>query len=297
MNILHVIQDFPHEESCIDHFRLNREQHGIICKKCAGQKHYWLKAKSQWHCAQCNFRTTIRSGTVMQGSNLPLRKWYLAMAFMTATKKGVSAKELQRQLQHKRYDTIWSLMHRIRNAMGNREDSVTLQGIVQFNESYFLHAQPDGRKLKRGKIKGLPQNTQDKEIALASLCTDEEKTITHYWKMEVKNAMARKKDNSLSIDFGEMYVGLSKKSKGVDLSQYVHAYNIGACSAKEKSSKNSWGKIMVANARRVILGIYHRIKGKYVQLYLDEFCFKLNRRDAAEGLFQQATMAVSQSFW
>jgi hypothetical protein len=54
---------------------------------------------------------------------------------------------------------------------------------------------------------------------------------------------------------------------------------------------------MIANARRVILGIYHRIKGKYVQLYLDEFCFKLNWRDAAEGLFQQATMAVSQSFW
>jgi Zn-finger domain-containing protein len=45
----------------------------------------------------------------------------MAMAFMCFSKKAVSACELQRQLKHSRYDTVWSLMHRIRNIMGNRE--------------------------------------------------------------------------------------------------------------------------------------------------------------------------------
>ena len=48
---------------------------------------------------------------MMENSNLPIRTWYLAMAFMSYTKKGLSAKELQRQLGHKRYDTVWSLTY------------------------------------------------------------------------------------------------------------------------------------------------------------------------------------------
>ncbi len=294
MNILNFIQDFPNEESCIDHFRLNREQHVIVCKKCSGQKHYWLKAKTQWQCAQCNFRTTIRSGTVMQGSNLPIRKWYLAMAFMTATKKGISAKELQRQLHHKRYDTIWSLMHRIRNAMGNKEDSMTMNGIMKFNENYLLKAQPDGRKLKRGK-----PTTEKKYFKRPSTFLDKEPkvhTLSSYWKMEVKDVVLRKKKGK-KIDFDEMQISIAKRGRSLDLSKHVYAFPLNPGGHKEPGSKEYWEKIMIVNAKKVILGIYHKIKGKYLQLYLNEFCFKLNRRHISDQMFQKTTMAVAQSFW
>jgi len=52
----------------------------------------------------------------MENSKLPLRKWYLAMALMTFSKKGISACEMQRQLGHKRYKPIWLMMHKIRKA-------------------------------------------------------------------------------------------------------------------------------------------------------------------------------------
>ncbi len=47
----------------------------------------------------------------------------------------------------------------------------------------------------------------------------------------------------------------------------------------EKSTKTTlkWVHIIIANAKRTLLGIYHKIKGKYLQLYLDEFTYKLNR--------------------
>ncbi len=56
-----------------------------------------------------------------ENSNLPIRTWYLAMAFMSFGKKGISARKLQRQLDHKRYDTVWFSMHRILNSMVNRD--------------------------------------------------------------------------------------------------------------------------------------------------------------------------------
>jgi len=137
MTILEFMNEFPDEQSCRQDFKMKREKEGIYCKKCSCSKQYWLQNKWQWQCSSCKFRTTLRSGTIMEGSNLPVRKWYLAMIFMTFSKKGISAKELQHQLGHNRYTTIWSLMHRIRNAMGNRDSQYTLEGTVEFDEAFF----------------------------------------------------------------------------------------------------------------------------------------------------------------
>jgi hypothetical protein len=153
VNIIKFIKQFPDELSCIEHFRGVREKEGIKCKHCGCTKHYWLKAKNQWQCSECKFRTTLRSGTMMENSNLPISKWYLAMAFMSFTKKGLSAKELQRQLEHSRYGTIWSMMHRIRQAMGQRDRLYKLEGMVEFDEGYFSTetSKRDKQNLKRGK--------------------------------------------------------------------------------------------------------------------------------------------------
>ena len=151
MNILRFIEEFPNEQSCIDHFKLSREKEGVLCKKCNSQEHYWLKNKRQWECKHCKFRTTLKSGTIMHGSNLKFRTWYLAMAFMSFSKKGISAMELQRQLGYKRYDTIWLLMHKIRSAMGKRDNLYTLKDMIEFDEGYFEKATSEKIKLKRGR--------------------------------------------------------------------------------------------------------------------------------------------------
>jgi hypothetical protein len=128
-----------------------REREGVICKRCHSKGHWWLKAKWQWQCSNCDFRTTLRSGTVMECAKLPVRKWYMAMAFMSFTKKGLSACEMQRQIGHRRYESIWSMMHRIRRAMGQRDDLYLLDGAVEFDEGFFERSTPQGTELKRGK--------------------------------------------------------------------------------------------------------------------------------------------------
>jgi hypothetical protein len=71
----------------------------------------------------------------------------------------------------------------------------------------------------------------------------------------------------------------------------------------EKSSKETtnttlkWVHIAISNAKRNLLGVYHKVKGKYLQLYLDEFCFKLNRRYFGERLFDRMVIAVANNNW
>ena len=74
MNILPFIEEFPDEQSCKSDFKNNREKEGVFCKKCGCSDHYWLQNKWQWECKGCKFRTTLRSGTLMEASKLPFRK-------------------------------------------------------------------------------------------------------------------------------------------------------------------------------------------------------------------------------
>lgn len=151
MSVLRLVEEFPNEQSCIDHFKFCGEKGRVLCKKCDSQEHYWLKNKRQWECKQCKFRTTLKSGTIMHGSNLKFRTWYLAMAFMSFSKKGISAIELQRQLGYKLYDTIWLLMHKIRSAIGKRDDLYTLKDMIEFDEGCFEKATSEKIKLKCGR--------------------------------------------------------------------------------------------------------------------------------------------------
>ena len=87
----------------------------------------------------------------MEHTNLSFIIWYLAILFMTATKKGISACEMQSQLEYKRCMTVWSLMHRIRTLMGKRDDLYSLTGMIEFDEGFFEIATPanERKSLKR----------------------------------------------------------------------------------------------------------------------------------------------------
>ena len=59
------------------------------------------------------------------------------MLLLTGTKKSFSAKEMQRQLGHNRYHPIWHMAHKLREAMGKRDDEYVLAGRIELDEGYF----------------------------------------------------------------------------------------------------------------------------------------------------------------
>lgn len=136
MNFIDFVKQHPDEKSCIQHFRKIKEEKGIVCARCGHTSHYWNTAHKSHDCKKCGYRTTLRSGTVMESSKLPFQYWLYAIYLMSMTKKGISAAEVQRQLGHKRYEPIWTMMHKIRAIMGLRDDKYEMDGVVELDDAF-----------------------------------------------------------------------------------------------------------------------------------------------------------------
>jgi transposase-like protein len=81
MNIFNFTQSFPDENAIIAHFKAQRDQNGVVCPKCDGKEHIWLKNKLNYECKHCHSRRSLRSGTVLEHSKLPFQYWYVACTF------------------------------------------------------------------------------------------------------------------------------------------------------------------------------------------------------------------------
>ena len=85
-----------------------------------------------------------------------------------------------------------------------------------------------------------------------------------------------------------------KSSSYVDIADYV-AVHITEKSTKETTNNTlKWLHIAISNAKRILSGIHHKIIGKYLQNYLNEFCYKLNRRYFGDRLFDRILSAIMQ---
>lgn len=301
MNILRFMEEFPNEISCKEHFKLQREHEGVTCKNCGSMRHYWLQSKWQWQCGACSFRTTLKSGTVMEHSKVSVQTWYQAMAFMTFSKKTISASELQRQLNHPKYDTIWRLMHKIRDAMGKRDNLYQLEGMVEFDEGYFEKATSEKVKLKRGRGSQRQRNVavMAESTPLEDIETGKQSKQCRYFKMKVLVGHSSDEINTVvEENFDDQCIMFSDKSTSyVDIADYIEAHFTEKSDKQTTKSTLKWVHIAISNAKRTLLGVFHKIKGKYLQLYLNEFCYKLNRRYFGDKVFDRLTLAVAKSYW
>ena len=111
MKLIDFHKYYPDEKSCRKSFRQKRENEGVVCKKCGSREHYWKSKREQWQCKECSHRTTLKSGTVMENSKLSFQYWFIGMHFLSSTTKTFSAKEIQNQLGHNRYQPTWEILH------------------------------------------------------------------------------------------------------------------------------------------------------------------------------------------
>lgn len=301
MSLIKLLQRFPDEESCKQDFKNKREKEGVICKKCSGTSHYWLQYKNQWQCKSCSFRTTLKSGTIMEDSKMSIFKWYMAMAFMTDLKKGVSAKELQRQLGHKRYYSIWCLMHKIRKAMGSRDAKYSLKGEVELDEGYYTvcTSEKDKIKTKQGRGSIAVQNVAvlAESTPLEDIETGKKTTKSRYYKMKALTTHKSEEiQQIIANDLDNKCIVFSDKSTSyTNLEEIIEMHCVEISTEQTTKTTLKWVHTAIGNSKRNFLGVYHQIKGKYLQNYLNEFCYKLNRRYFGYRIFDRATLAVAST--
>ena len=297
MNLFTFTAHFGDETACRMHFKEQRDKIGVECQRCGSYEHYWIKSRWSYECKSCRSRTSLRSGTIMQSSNLSFLVWYRAMFLMSATKKGFSAKEMQRQLGLKRYEPVWAMVHKLRKAMGNRDARYTLEGMVEMDEGYFTveSSQVEQSKGKRGRGAAGKRNVavMAESTPLEDGQTGKKSNQVRYFKAKVlQTHQSSEVNETIKQCVDEKTIVFTDKSTSyVDIADYIEMH------VTEKSSKESteetlkWVHIFISNAKRNLLGNYHKIKGKYLQLYLDEFVYKLNRRYFEDRLFERIVIA------
>ena len=118
---IHTAPRFNDENAAREHLESIYWPNGPVCPHCGGtERNTRLNGTAHraglLYCADCKSQFTVTVGTVLERSKVPLHKWVFANHLMCASKKGVSAKQLERMLGVT-YKTAWFMAHRIREAM------------------------------------------------------------------------------------------------------------------------------------------------------------------------------------
>ena len=269
---------FQDPDSAREYLEALRWANGVICPHCGVVgDHYKLQGaktpKGLYKCASCSDKFTVTVGTVFERSKVGLHLWLQAMHLMSASKKGISAKQLERMLGVT-YKTAWFMGHRIREAM--KTDPTTMMGgdgssgIVEADETYW------GTRgdLPKGKAGGA-----HKMKIMSLVERDGEKRSYHVADVTADTARFILKNNvapaaHLMTDEARIYDKAGK--------QFAQHSTVNH-SAKEYARGNVTTNTIESSfaiLKRGLHGTFHSVSAKHLQRYADEFDYRWNTRQS-----------------
>jgi NTP pyrophosphohydrolases containing a Zn-finger, probably nucleic-acid-binding len=283
MSFMEFAEKYATEDACRQKVFEARWSNGFVCPKCGGTKYCYRTGENAYQCNKCKHKTTPKVGTLMEKSPLPYKTWLWAIYLVAVDKRGISAMALMRQL-HVTYKTAWYLLHRIREAMGNRDEKYLLDGIVEFDDSYFGGTHQGG---KRGR-------GTDKSKVLMAVSKDN-KGIAKYMKLRVV-------PNLKGPTIGKFVKAVIAEGSTIE-TDALHSYR-KALSEKHNHSwavfdtekeMLVWLHTILSNVKEDILGTFHGVSKKHLQRYLDEIAYRFNRRFMQPVLFDHLLAAVTSA--
>jgi len=298
MKIFEFERCFPNEESCKAKFKEIREKRGIKCPKCGCKHHYWMKTIEMYQCTECGKRQSLTAHTVMHSSKLPFRYWFVAIHLLTSTKHSFSAAELQRQLDHSRYQPIWELLHKLRSVMGQREDEYTLCGNIEFDEGFFTTELPEDQKNEKLKA-GAGSQRKAKVAVMAEVKEKSEKsksnkpTNVKYIKMIVVPNLKADTISAVAEDNinPNSTIITDASTSHTNFKNYFREHKSQVIDPKDIGKVLPWVHIAIGNSKSSFRATHYGIKPEFMQGYLNEFCYKFNRRYFGENIFDRLMMA------
>ncbi len=225
----------------------------------------------------CRQQFSPTSGTLFADSHLPLITWFHAIGLMLNAKKGISAKQLQRDLGIGGYKTAWYLNHRIREAMGSGEIP-KLGGVVEIDETYL-----------GGRVRGKGQTyaRKQKQVVVGAIQRGGELRLQHVTGATVGNfrefidAHISKDAERVMTDQHNAYPAALGRlvDRHETVNHIIREYVRGDVYTNSIESVFSLFK-------RGLIGQYHRLSAKHLQRYLTEFEYRFNRRKNADAFIE-----------
>ena len=134
MNIIEVYKQFPSQQSCIAYLEQIRWKNKPKCPYCQSENSSDMKNESRYHCNNCNTSYSVTVGTIFHKTKLDLQKWFLAISIILNAKKGISARQLARDISVNK-NTAWYMGMRVRKAM--IEDRELMNGFIEMDETFI----------------------------------------------------------------------------------------------------------------------------------------------------------------
>jgi len=266
MNLPKLIERFGSDEKCRAHLEDLRWPDGVECPRCQAKTISRLAARAQYECSKCEYQFSVTSGTVMHDSKLPLWKWFLAIYLITESKKGISAKQLQRMIGGS-YKTAWYLSHRIREAMGDAREDLLI-GIVEADETWV-----------GGKVRGAGQGQKKRQMVMGAVQRDgsvrlrigaaADKATLHGFLNDVVSDDAE----AIFTDSWRAYGGIGDHNTRHETVNHFREEWVRG-NVHTQTIENVWSLF-----KRSIIGSYHQISVKHMPRYLDELEWRYNNRD------------------
>ena len=276
MSLLEAMRMFPDNAAAEAWFTRIRWPHGPSCPHCgsdnvqSGAKHKTMP----YRCRKCRKRFSLKTGTVMEASNLGYQVWAMALYLLLTGLKGVSSMKLHRDLNVTQ-KTAWHLAHRLRTAFEAGGPRVVFEGPVEVDETFVGGLRKNMPKSKREKLTGRGtagkvavvgvKDRETKHVAARVVPNTDGATLQGFVREHVEPGAAVYTDDSGAYGgLTEYERGTVRHSVGEYVDRHIHTNGI----------ESLWSML-----KRAHKGTFHKLSPKQLQRYVDEFAGRQNIRE------------------
>ena len=278
VSIVEFQRRFADEQACLEYLAASRWPQGFTCPACGGGKAWVLARRHLWECAACGRQTSVTAGTIMDHTHIPLRLWFWAAYLVATHTPGISAVQLQRQLGISRYETAWYLLHKLRRAMIAPERGL-LTGEVEADEGFVGARNPARRGGRDRTGKALVavavevRGTGSGRVRPQALPSAGRPTLLGFAQATIAPAAI------VHTDGWSGYGYLA--GAGYDHRPAGQHYRLA-----DRTLILPRAHRAIPGLKTWIAGTHHGTSAKHLQVYLDEFTFRHNRRHTPMAAFQ-----------
>lgn len=269
---------FSDQDVAIDFLREVRWPNGVECPTCGSKDVYYLKTQHRWKCKNDHPKQqfSVKVGTIFEDSAIGLDKWLPAVWLVTNCKNGISSYELAKDLKVTQR-TAWFMLHRVRHAMRVLSFETKMSGEIEADETFVGGKIRNMHKRARRRIQSKDGNNWGKTVVLGLLQRDGEvraavapnrskRHIEHHLNQHLAQ------DATLMTDEFQVYGMCAAESKiAHQIIEHLAGYVRGR--VHTNGIENFWSLL-----KRTLKGTYVSVDPCHLFRYLDEQCFRFNRR-------------------
>jgi len=257
---------FGTENACIKTLEKVRWPQGFQCPGCGSQQYSFIATRKLYQCSQCRHQISVTADTLLHATKLPLVKWFWAIYLMASDKGGISALRLSKHIGIS-WISARSVLKKIRTAMAHRDSIYRLANLIEFDDTYVggkrAGKRGRGAEGKRPVLVAVETRTKGAGyMAMQAVDTVSEATVKPFLSFHLKPGQIVRTDALPALN--------------AVAREHVHEKKI---TPPEKASE--WlplVHIMIGNMKKFLNGTFHGVSSRYLQEYLDEFCYRFNRR-------------------